>query len=481
MGVEIKVPRLGWSMEEGTFVEWLKRDGDFVESGQPLFAIEGDKAIQEVEAIGSGILRISPRAPESGEPVRVGVTLAYLIAANEANPFIGPQPDAPPPKPDAPNKSPEIPQPKVPRPEKPGPDVPQPGPGPSKTPRPAVPGPDIPSPKTPEPSTPSPSREIPSTAPSEPEIAPAEAPQREPGSPTLGIYRSESRSENTTGFPESHGTGRKISPRAARVAAELGIDWEKLHGTGRGGRIRERDVRAVAEDRGKSATSAARSAVRRTIARRMTEGARETAPVTLTTTADATNLVSLRRQFKTATPANAAATPGYLAFVTKLAASALTEHLQLNQQWIDDRIETPDGIHVAIAIDASTGLLAPVIRDVPQLSVREIAARLADLTTRAHAGQLTPAELTGGTFTISNLGQYGIDAFTPILNLPQCAILGLGGIERRPAVVDEQIVPRDQMVLSLTFDHRIVDGAPAAKFLATLRQAIENPSAWLIS
>src|SRR5580693_10159800 len=112
MPVEIKVPRLGWSMEEGTFVEWLKRDGEFVEAGQPLFAIEGDKAIQEVEAIGSGILRISPRAPESGEPVRVGVTLAYLIAANEANPFVGPQPDAPPPKPDAPKKSPEIPQPK---------------------------------------------------------------------------------------------------------------------------------------------------------------------------------------------------------------------------------------------------------------------------------------------------------------------------------------------------------------------------------
>jgi pyruvate dehydrogenase E2 component (dihydrolipoamide acetyltransferase) len=254
-----------------------------------------------------------------------------------------------------------------------------------------------------------------------------------------------------------------------------------LHGTGRGARIRERDVRAVAEDRSKSTTSAARSAVRRTIARRMTEGAHETAPVTLTTTADATNLVSLRRQFKQSLTAGEAATPGYLAFITKLSARALTDHPQLNQQWIDGRIETPDGIHVAIAVDASAGLLAPVIRDVPRLSVREIATRLSDLTTRAHAGQLTPAELTGGTFTISNLGAYGIDAFTPILNVPQCAILGLGRIERRPAVVDEQVVPRDQMVLSLTFDHRIVDGAPAAKFLATLRQAIENPGAWLVS
>jgi pyruvate dehydrogenase E2 component (dihydrolipoamide acetyltransferase) len=478
MGVEIKVPRLGWSMEEGTFVEWLKRDGDFVESGQPLFAIEGDKAIQEVEAIGSGILRISPRAPESGEPVRVGVTLAYLIAANEANPFVGPQPDPPSPKPDAPNKSPEIPQPKTPRPEKPGPDVPQPGPGPSKTPRPAVPGPEIPSPETPEPSAPSPGREIPWSAPSEPEIAAAEQPQREPGAPTLGIYRSESRSETAKG---SQGTRRKVSPRAARVAAELGVDLERLHGTGRGGRIRERDVRAVAEDRGQSTKNAVRSAVRRTIARRMTEGANETAPVTLTTTADATNLVNLRAQFKAASTESESVIPGYLVFITKLAARTLVEHPQLNQQWIDGRIESPGGIHIAVAVDTLTGLLVPVVRDVPSLGVREIAVRLADFTTRADCGKLTAAELTGGTFTISNLGAYGIDAFTPILNVPQCAILGLGRIEKRPAVFGDQIVPRDQMVLSLTFDHRIVDGAPAAKFLATLRQAIENPGAWLVS
>src|SRR6478672_11400213 len=123
MAVEIKVPRLGWSMEEGTFVEWLKREGEFVESGQPLFAIEGDKAVQDVEAIGSGILRISPKAPESGEPVRVGVTLAFLVAANEPDPFFtsslaGATHSA---------SQPEVPQPKSPRPDKPGPEVPRPG------------------------------------------------------------------------------------------------------------------------------------------------------------------------------------------------------------------------------------------------------------------------------------------------------------------------------------------------------------------
>src|SRR5580698_1702979 len=117
MSVEIKVPRLGWSMEEGTFVEWLKRDGDFVEAGQPLFAIEGDKAIQDVEAIGSGILRIAPEAPENGEPVKVGVTLAFLVAKDEATPFASPRLDKPQPS----EPKPEVPEPKPPQPTKPGP------------------------------------------------------------------------------------------------------------------------------------------------------------------------------------------------------------------------------------------------------------------------------------------------------------------------------------------------------------------------
>src|SRR5580693_7987326 len=127
MPVEIKVPRLGWSMEEGTFVEWLKRDGEFVEAGQPLFAIEGDKAIQDVEAIGSGILRISPRAPESGAPVQVGVTLAFLLGAGEVDPFSAAEPEKPAPnKPTTPQPKPSQPQPSQPRPEVPQPKPPRP-------------------------------------------------------------------------------------------------------------------------------------------------------------------------------------------------------------------------------------------------------------------------------------------------------------------------------------------------------------------
>jgi pyruvate dehydrogenase E2 component (dihydrolipoamide acetyltransferase) len=506
MAVEIKVPRLGWSMEEGTFVEWLKREGDFVEAGQPLFAIEGDKAIQEVEAIGSGVLRIAPRAPESGESVRVGVTLAFLVARGEVDPFADaepqkPQPEKPQPeKPSEPRPRPEIPQPTPPQPQKPGPEVPRPGTTPSKTPPPAVPGPEIPSPNKPGPDIPSPKspgREIDSPRPSEPEIAPSEAPQAEPGSPTFRSGAISSSCSATDGFSEAR---PRISPRALRVAEAAGVAWQELRGSGRSGRIRERDIRAAidqvrldetqklnetqrtADTRPSDASqSPARSALRRAIAARMSAGAQTTAPVTLTTTVDATNLVNLRAQFKAAASEQESATPGYVAFIIKLAARALSEHPHLNQQWIEGRSETPAGIHIAVAVDTTAGLLAPVIRDAIGLGVREIAARMTDLTSRAERGQLTAAELTGGTFTISNLGAYGIDAFTPIINVPQCAILGLGRIEERPAVVGDQIVPRDQMVLSLTFDHRIVDGAPAAKFLATLRQGIENPGPWLVS
>jgi pyruvate dehydrogenase E2 component (dihydrolipoamide acetyltransferase) len=487
-----------------TSEEWLKRDGEFVEAGQPLFSIEGDKAIQDVEAIGSGILRISPEAPESGEAVRVGARLAFLVGAHEPDPFAADKPKQPqterkPPERKPPERKPEVPQPKPAQPTKPGPEIPRPGTTPPKTPPPAVPEPEIPPPsKTPSPEvrpprTPAP--EVPS--PASPEISPAEPPQHERGSPTFVAYGLHTHEPGSDGGVRSAFRRRRVSPRALRIADELAIDWQVLDGTGRGGRIRECDIRAAAARSvstagrprvsfaAKSNTAGAnddapRIVLRRTIAARMTAGARETAPVTLTTTADATNVVRLRAQFKAGSTGEEIP-PSYLAFITKLAARALAEHPALNQQWIDGRIEKPEAIHIAVAVDTSAGLLAPVIRDVPSLGVREIALSLADLSSRAESGRLLPAELTGGTFTISNLGAYGIDAFTPIINIPQCAILGLGGIEKRPAVVDDQIVARDKMVLSLTFDHRIVDGAPAAKFLATLREKIENPGPWLVS
>jgi pyruvate dehydrogenase E2 component (dihydrolipoyllysine-residue acetyltransferase) len=276
-----------------------------------------------------------------------------------------------------------------------------------------------------------------------------------------------------------------ISPRARRAAAELGIEWTTLNGSGRTGRIRERDVRAAAalspfppalRGRGEIDSSSLPH-IRRTIAARVVGSLRTTAPVTLTTTADATNLVNLRAQYKSATDGGPA--PSYTDLLVKLATTAIQKHPALTGQWTDDGIRLPDGIHIGIAVDTDAGLLVPVVRDVLALGLRQLAAKTHDLIERARSGRLSASDMQGGCFTVTNLGAFGIDAFTPIINHPECAILGVGRIARRPAVVGDAIVARDQVTLSLTFDHRIVDGAPAARFLQTLVQMIESPAPWL--
>jgi pyruvate dehydrogenase E2 component (dihydrolipoamide acetyltransferase) len=166
--------------------------------------------------------------------------------------------------------------------------------------------------------------------------------------------------------------------------------------------------------------------------------------------------------------------PSYTDLFVKLSASALEKHPILNSRWEDDRIVTPEGIHVGIAVDTDTGLVVPVVRDVPRLSLQELSLRSRDLIERARQRKLSAAELQGGTFTVTSLGALGIDAFTPIINYPECAILGVGCIRRCPVVLDDQIVIRDLVTLSLTFDHRITDGVPAARFLQTLSGLIEN-------
>jgi pyruvate dehydrogenase E2 component (dihydrolipoamide acetyltransferase) len=405
MAIEIRIPRLGWSMEEGTFVEWLKRDGERVEPGEPLFTFEGDKAIQEIEALDGGLLHIPATAPQRGDTVAVGAVIGYLLAPGE--------------------------------------------PPPTK-PRPMVAGPSA----------------------SVPEPLPA-ADREEALTTVLSSPPASSRTR-----PPPRDGRRAISPRAARLAAELGIDSGRLEGTGRGGRIREQDVRAAA---GVSATEAAPlSATRRTIADGMLDSHLRTAPVTLTLRADAANLVGLRNQFQAA--GQATPVPTYTDIVVRLAAVTLARHPELNARWEGDRLAASREIHVAVAVDAPHGLVAPVLRNVERLSVFDVAGRSRDLVERARAGQLTAAQMEGGTFTVTNLGGLGIEAFTPIINWPQVAILGLGAIRREPVVLsDDRIVPGALVTLSLTFDHRALDGAPAARFLAALRQALENPAAWLLA
>jgi pyruvate dehydrogenase E2 component (dihydrolipoamide acetyltransferase) len=390
MSIPVTVPRLGWTMDEGIFLGWLKTAGEPVRTGEALFALESEKAAEDVESLDEGILHIPGDGPRKGDVVAVGAVIGYLLQAGE--------------KPD--------------------------GPGPESSPTESTGG-------------------LPTAI-----------------SPPQSAVRS---AESTRRHPAS-------SPRARRTAANFGIDWKRATGTGRTGRIRERDVLALVSRSPGTPGVAGAPSIRRITAEHLLTSHRSTAPVTLTTTIDATNLVQFRERWKAAAKDSGDIVPSYTDLFVRLTALALEKHPALNSRWDSDRIVPFDGIHIGIAVDTDSGLLVPVVRNVPRLSLKDLATRTRDLMDRARQAKLSASELQGGTFTVTSLGALGIDAFTPIINYPECAILGIGRIRRCPAVVGEQIVIRDQVTLSLTFDHRIADGAPAARFLQTLTSAVAKGS-----
>ena len=456
MAYEVVLPRLGWSMESGRLVEWLKKDGETVQAGEMIFSVEGDKAVQEVEALESGVLRLLPGgpAPASEEEIPVGTLLAYICQPGETPPFEG------------------------------------------------------------------------SSAPVAPQTAAAPADDK---SPEVTSIAAQGQS-----MLKTNGDKMAISPRARRVARELALDWSGIKGTGITGRIREKDVRAAALEllktpagREAQATPVARRAatelgvdlavvasrgeggritradveaaaqktgstpveavpmgrLRRLIAGRMAASAQTTAPVTLTTEVDATEMVWLRRGWKNDPGLEGQTIPSYTDMLIKLVVQALSEYPVMNARLEGEQIIYEAAVHIGIAVDTEAGLVAPVIRDVEHKSLKQLSREAASLVDKARAGRLAPDEASGSTFTITNLGMYDIDAFTPIINLPECAILGVGRIVSKVVVIDEETettAVRRMMALSLTFDHRIVDGAPAARFLKRIRQLVEKPGFWLL-
>ncbi len=419
MASEVRLPRLGWSMEEGKFVGWLKAEGDRVAAGEPLFELEGEKALQEVESLDAGVLRICPNGPREGDVVHVGALLAYLVGEGEAAPWASGGVAA----------------------------------------------------ITTEP---------PPAAPSVRRLA------REVGVPLQSVAGSgpggrimasdvvvpESvvfRSAKERPFAERKAT--IASPRAKRIARELGVDWTRLTGGGANGRVRERDVRAATTMGQRSIPITAR---RRTIAQRMVTNLQQTAPVTLTRRVDVTALVANRNQYKAT---GAKIVPAYTDLIAQCVAQALCEHPLLGGRWADDRIEypSPDGIHIGIAVDTEDGLLVPVLRDVARRTIPELATEFRSLVERARTGQIKANDMQGAVFTITSLGSFGVEAFTPIINLPETAILGVGAIRQELVVLDNgSFAVRDQLTLSLTFDHRVIDGAPAARFLQCVTEAIQG-------
>ncbi len=417
MATEVKLPRLGQGMESGTIVKWLKSEGDSVEKGEPLYELDTDKVTQEVEAEASGVLlRIS--IPE-GE-VEVGKTIAVIGEAGE-----------------------EV---------------------------------------------------------AAPEVAKVAEDEQEEGSP--GAARAEERERGRQASADqaaatetrqpvtatgNGGGGRiKASPLARRIARERRIDLAAVTGTGPEGRVVAEDVeRAAASPEPLAAPAPAVAApagevvveqltsMRKTIARRLTEAWQ--APVfQLGLTVDMERAQALRvRLVEIHAKDGVKPTVGDL--LTKVCAAALMRHRDVNALFRGDTIELHPAANVGIAVAIPKGLVVPVIRSCERLSIAEIAAARAELVGRARESKLTQEDLADGTFTISNLGMYGIERFIAVLNPPQAAILAVGSIEDKVVAVGGQPAVRPRMEITLTADHRAVDGATGAEFLATVKELLEEP------
>jgi pyruvate dehydrogenase E2 component (dihydrolipoamide acetyltransferase) len=288
----------------------------------------------------------------------------------------------------------------------------------------------------------------------------------------------------------------KVTPVAAALAEEMNLNLAGLKGTGPQGRITRRDVENVIHQCLTSAQGGAASSlpdikyatnrvletkpvdgVRRIIFDRMGTSDRLTARVTMVTEADATELVNFREKLKAAKEELWGFKPGYNDLIGMIVAQTLQSHRYMNARLSEDgsRIEILEDINLGFAVDTDRGLLVPVLKQADKLSLESLGSQFQALVSAAKSGRISPEDLSGGTFTITNLGIYDVDAFTPIINLPELAILGIGRISDQVVPFQGDVVIRKMMTLSLVFDHRLVDGAPAAKFLKEVKDAIENP------
>jgi pyruvate dehydrogenase E2 component (dihydrolipoamide acetyltransferase) len=427
MATEVIMPKLGKAMAEGAVVKWIKSDGERVEKGERIVLVMSKKITYEVEAPASGILR---HAAAVKEVKAIGEVIAYIAEPGDMIPELELVSPAPPPEVVAP---------------------PPPEEKPFVLASPAArslakeQGVDL--------------AQVKGTGP-EGRVMEADVlrfvEEREKAPPPREIL---------------------ASPMAKRLAKEHGIDLAEVTGTGPGERITEKDVLAFIEAREKAPPPAAVPparvisfiGMRQTIAERMTQSLQIMAQLTIHIEVDATDLVRLREQLKEEFDLT------YTDLLIKAVAEALKAHPILNAALVGDEIHLLGEIHIGMAVALEDGLLVPVVRDADKKTLQEIAQETRRLAQGAHEGTLTVDEVTGSTFTVTNLGAYGVDGFTPIINPPEVAILGVGRIVDKPAIHEGQIVRRSIMMLSLTIDHRIVDGAPGAEFLRTVKQLLESP------
>jgi pyruvate dehydrogenase E2 component (dihydrolipoamide acetyltransferase) len=426
---DVNMPKLSDTMEEGTVLEWKKRDGQEVSKGDVLAEIESDKASFEIEAEADGVLHV---IVDSGRPVPVG----QLIGR------IGVEAPAPP-----------------------EPARPAAAAGPEKASAP-------PPPPTPEPPSPTPREPRPAAV-----QAPAPSPTREQVEPAAS----------------EDGVGRiKASPLARRLAREMGVDLAAVEGSGPEGRIVKEDVIAAAEGRGRPAPAAAAAVARprpggpqveleepnrmqATIARRMVES-KTTAPhfyVTVEVRVD--DAVRLRQQLKDLVPNAGQVTMTDL--LTRACAIALTRFPEVNASWVDGHFERKRSVNIGLAVPPAQGmgLLVPVVHDVERKDLIQISIESRQVIERARSGKPSPGDLDGGTFSISNLGMYGVDEFSAIINPPEAAILAVGMIKEVPLVDNGKVIVGRVMRMTLSVDHRVFYGTTAAQFMAEVKRLVENP------
>jgi pyruvate dehydrogenase E2 component (dihydrolipoamide acetyltransferase) len=437
---DVAMPRLSDSMEEGTILKWLKSDGDEIKRGEELVEIETDKANMTYEADQEGVLKI---VAQEGDTLPVGGTIAQIGEGGGGGGAA-----------EAPAEEAE---------EKPDEQPAQGGAGAAEE--------EVERVKQPEP------------------VATEEEEER---------------------APEPEGDGRvKASPIARRMAKDLGVDLGSLQGSGPGGRIVKSDVEAAADGKSKEAPPAEEekeeappaeepkkdvpepvvsgdagtgrgetrtedlTRLQQTIARRMAESKATAPDFVITCEVDMDGAVEFRKQLKAA--AGDAPPPSFNDFVVKASALALREFPRANGAYRDGKFELYSRINVGIAVAGQDALIVPTIFDADRKSLGEIARDARALAERVRAGAITPPELSSGTFSVSNLGMFGIKRFTAVINPPQAAILAVGEMTPRPVVRDGEIAVRPIMELTLSCDHRILYGADAAQFLGRIRERLESP------
>lgn len=383
MAVEVTMPKFGLTMHEGTIQRFFKAVGESVRAGDPLYEVETEKVLYEVESPASGVLAVA--LFEEGATVECGVAVAVIAEANDDPASLRAKYGSAP------------------------------------------------------------------AASSNGEVKAAKA-------PAADAIETKSNS----------GDRRAVSPVARKLAAELGVNLDRVIGSGPGGRITREDVERAAKSPAPPVPATASlqtipmRGMRKTIAERMHQSLRDTAQLTITSEADVTPATELRERLKREFDFT------YTDLLIQAAGRALLKHPRMNARLEGSHIHTSSDANIGLAVSLDEGLMVPVIHAVTSKSLREIATATKLAVEKARAGKLKLEDITGGAFTITNLGTYGIDAFTPILHSGETGILGIGRIVEKPAIYRGEITRRAMMMLSLTFDHRVIDGAPAALFLQSV-------------